>query len=158
MANTYDGNGDYTNYTEDENEYGKQRKMGVMSVTGPHNGDNTHVELHHHGPGTNMSPGENNYLNEKANEYIRDCLNEKSRMDRKFPISEKLLDSGKCAFGSIKNGCNIDIFFLEIEKVQTTGRLPSREQKYADIYREKPLRVSQKVLVPIREHPKVCMT
>lgn len=35
------------------------------------------------------------------------------------------------------------------------GRIPPREQKYADIYREKPLRVSQKVLVPIREHPKV---
>jgi len=44
---------------------------------------------------------------------------------------------------------------LEIEKVQTTGRIPSREQKYADIYREKPLRISQRVLVPIREHPKV---
>lgn len=49
------------------------------------------------------------------------------------------------------------LFFLEIEKVQTTGRLPSKEQKYADIYREKPLRVSQKVLVPIREHPKVIL-
>lgn len=47
------------------------------------------------------------------------------------------------------------LYIVEIEKVQTTGRLPSREQKYADIYREKPLRVSQKVLVPIREHPKV---
>ncbi|XP_075165026.1 quaking related 54B [Haematobia irritans] len=79
-----------------------------------------------------------NYLNEKANErecFVRECLNEKSRMDRKFPIAEKLLDA-------------------EIEKVQTTGRLPSKEQKYADIYREKPLRVSQRVLVPIREHPK----
>lgn len=43
----------------------------------------------------------------------------------------------------------------EIEKVQSTGRIPSREQKYADIYREKPLRISQRVLVPIREHPKV---
>ncbi|XP_061394388.1 KH domain-containing, RNA-binding, signal transduction-associated protein 2 [Musca vetustissima] len=82
-----------------------------------------------------MGPIDTNYLNEKANEYVRDCLNEKSRMDRKFPIAEKLLDA-------------------EIEKVQTTGRLPSKEQKYADIYREKPLRVSQKVLVPIREHPK----
>ncbi|XP_065368504.1 KH domain-containing, RNA-binding, signal transduction-associated protein 2 isoform X1 [Calliphora vicina] len=132
MANAYEGNGEYSNYADDESEYGKQRKM---AATGPHNGDNNHGELHHHGTNTNMTPGENNYLNEKANDYIRDCLNEKSRMDRKFPISEKLLDT-------------------EIEKVQTTGRLPSREQKYADIYREKPLRVSQKVLVPIREHPK----
>lgn len=39
--------------------------------------------------------------------------------------------------------------------MQSTGRIPSREQKYADIYREKPLRISQRVLVPIREHPKV---
>ncbi|XP_073846200.1 quaking related 54B [Musca autumnalis] len=109
--------------------------------TGPHNGDNSHVGG---GGGVNEQhlvsssmggPIDTNYLNEKANEYVRDCLNEKSRMDRKFPIAEKLLDA-------------------EVEKVQTTGRLPSKEQKYADIYREKPLRVSQKVLVPIREHPK----
>ncbi|KAM8711882.1 hypothetical protein ACLKA7_012396 [Drosophila subpalustris] len=43
---------------------------------------------------------------------------------------------------------------VEIEKVQTTGRIPSREQKYADIYREKSLRISQRVLEPILEHPK----
>lgn len=55
----------------------------------------------------------------------------------------------------VDNNSVFSLFFLEIEKVQTTGRLPSKEQKYADIYREKPLRVSQKVLVPIREHPKV---
>ncbi|XP_058979789.1 KH domain-containing, RNA-binding, signal transduction-associated protein 2-like isoform X2 [Musca domestica] len=122
MANTYEGNGDYS--------------------TGPHNGDNhgggggvASVNEQHHGVSSSMGPIDTNYLNEKANEYVRDCLNEKSRMDRKFPIAEKLLDA-------------------EIEKVQTTGRLPSKEQKYADIYREKPLRVSQKVLVPIREHPK----
>jgi len=30
-----------------------------------------------------------------------------------------------------------------------------RESKYVDIYREKHVRVSVKVLVPIREHPKV---
>lgn len=92
MANTYEGNGEYSSYAEEESEYGKQRKM---TVTGPHNGDNNHGDLHHHGTNTNMNTGENNYLNEKANDYIRDCLNEKSRMDRKFPIAEKLLDSGK---------------------------------------------------------------
>lgn len=59
--------------------------------------------------------------------------------------------------GVDKKFCFFSLIFLEIEKVQTTGRLPSKEQKYADIYREKPLRVSQKVLVPIREHPKVIL-
>lgn len=95
MTNTYEGNGDYSSYTEEESEYSKQRKM---AGSGPHNGDNNHGDLHHHGPNTNMNPAENNYLNEKANDYIRDCLNEKSRMDRKFPIAEKLLDAGKLQY------------------------------------------------------------
>lgn len=100
MANTYDGNGDYTNYAEDESEYSKQRKMAGMSATGPHNGDNSHGGVDpHHGVSSSIGAGgvggDNNYLNEKANEYVRDCINEKSRMDRKFPIAEKLLDSGK---------------------------------------------------------------
>lgn len=89
MANAYDGNGEYSNYVEEENEYGKQRKM---VATGPHNGDNSHGEHHH---GSNINSGENSYLNEKANDYMRDCLSEKTRMDRKFPIAEKLLDTGK---------------------------------------------------------------
>lgn len=144
MANTYEGNGgDYT--------------------TGPHNGDNSHGGggggVGDHGVGG--GPIDTNYLNEKANEYVRDCLNEKSRMDRKFPIAEKLLDAGMLIFLSLYIAAvtslvpNYSLYLVEIEKVQTTGRLPSKEQKYADIYREKPLRVSQKVLVPIREHPKV---
>lgn len=35
------------------------------------------------------------------------------------------------------------------------GKAPSRDYKYVDIYREKPMKVSVKVLVPVREHPKV---
>ncbi|XP_064542640.1 KH domain-containing, RNA-binding, signal transduction-associated protein 2 isoform X2 [Drosophila montana] len=139
MTEKYDGNGDYSSYNEeDSNEYvgggggggggGKPRKS--VSSGGAHNGDSG-VHDHHGGP----EGSANVQLNEKASEYIRDCMAEKNRMDRKFPIAEKLLEG-------------------EIEKVQTTGRIPSREQKYADIYREKPLRISQRVLVPIREHPK----
>lgn len=49
------------------------------------------------------------------------------------------------------------IFFVQIEiaKVQQSGRIPQREQKYVDIYREKQIRVTVKVLVPVKEHPKV---
>lgn len=46
------------------------------------------------------------------------------------------------------------MYFIEIQKIQTIGK-PLRDSKYVDIYREKPVRVSVKVLVPIREHPKV---
>ncbi|EDW01377.1 GH21401 [Drosophila grimshawi] len=136
MSEKYDGNGDYSTYNEDEaNEYGgktRGKSVGNSGGSGAHNGDSG-IHDHHHG-GAEGS-GNNVQLNEKASEYIRDCMAEKNRMDRKFPIAEKLLEG-------------------EIEKVQTTGRIPSREQKYADIYREKPLRISQRVLVPIREHPK----
>ncbi|XP_030375618.1 KH domain-containing, RNA-binding, signal transduction-associated protein 2 [Scaptodrosophila lebanonensis] len=118
MTEKYDGNGDYSTYNEDDNEYGGKPRKNCVGTANGDSSTHDHVQL-----------------NEKANEYIRDCMAEKNRMDRKYPISEKLLEG-------------------EIEKVQTTGRIPSRDQKYADIYREKPLRISQRVLVPIREHPK----
>ena len=46
------------------------------------------------------------------------------------------------------------ISVAEIQKVQTSGK-PIKDQKYVDIYREKPIKVAVKVLVPVREHPKV---
>lgn len=46
-------------------------------------------------------------------------------------------------------------FQTEIAKVQQCGRIPLKEQKYVDIYREKQIRVTVKVLVPVKEHPKV---
>lgn len=45
----------------------------------------------------------------------------------------------------------------EMTKVQQSGRVPHRDLKYVDIYREKQIRVTVKVLVPVKEHPKVCV-
>lgn len=45
----------------------------------------------------------------------------------------------------------------EVQRVQNTGKVPIRDTKYVDIYREKPMKVSVKVLVPVREHPKVIL-
>ncbi|XP_045762682.1 KH domain-containing, RNA-binding, signal transduction-associated protein 2-like isoform X5 [Maniola jurtina] len=76
-------------------------------------------------------------INEKAGEYIRELLSEKIKLNAgKFPVSTRLIDQ-------------------EVEKVQTTGRIPARDLKYVDVYREKPVKVVVKVLVPIKEHPKV---
>lgn len=98
MTEKYDGNGDYSSYNEeDSNEYGggggsggggKPRKS--VGSGGAHNGDSG-VHDHHGGP----EGSANVQLNEKASEYIRDCMAEKNRMDRKFPIAEKLLEGGK---------------------------------------------------------------
>jgi hypothetical protein len=39
--------------------------------------------------------------------------------------------------------------------VQNGGRPPGREVRLLDVYNERPVRVSAKVLVPVKEHPKV---
>ncbi|XP_018372679.1 PREDICTED: KH domain-containing, RNA-binding, signal transduction-associated protein 2-like isoform X1 [Trachymyrmex cornetzi] len=72
---------------------------------------------------------------DKAGEYMNELLQEKIELDgQKWPNAIRLLDQ-------------------EIQKTETLRR-PMRESKYVDIYREKHVRVSVKVLVPIREHPK----
>lgn len=47
------------------------------------------------------------------------------------------------------------LFLPEIQKVRESGKIPPRDLKYVDIYREKQIRVTVKVLVPVKEHPKV---
>jgi hypothetical protein len=46
----------------------------------------------------------------------------------------------------------------EVARIQASGKPLPKESKYVDIYREKPIRVAVKVLVPIKEHPKVIST
>ncbi|XP_011155950.1 KH domain-containing, RNA-binding, signal transduction-associated protein 3 isoform X2 [Solenopsis invicta] len=72
---------------------------------------------------------------DKAGEYMQELLHEKVELDgQKWPNAVRLLDQ-------------------EISKTETMRR-PLRESKYVDIYREKHVRVSVKVLIPVREHPK----
>ncbi|KAL0124409.1 hypothetical protein PUN28_006325 [Cardiocondyla obscurior] len=72
---------------------------------------------------------------DKAGEYMHELLQEKVELDgQKWPNAVRLLDQ-------------------EIQKTETMRR-PMRESKYVDIYREKHVRVSVKVLIPVREHPK----
>ncbi len=47
------------------------------------------------------------------------------------------------------------IKYLEISRVQNGGRPPGRENRLLDVYNEKPVRVSARVLVPVKEHPRV---
>ncbi|XP_055904567.1 KH domain-containing, RNA-binding, signal transduction-associated protein 3 isoform X2 [Eupeodes corollae] len=70
-------------------------------------------------------------LNEMATKYIQDLMGEKSRMENQYPLAQKLIDDA-------------------LEKVHTTGRIPTREQ-YADVYQQKTIKLSQKVHVPIKD-------
>ncbi|CAB3229400.1 unnamed protein product [Arctia plantaginis] len=75
-------------------------------------------------------------VNEKAGEYMRELLSEKIKLNNaKFPIITKLIDQ-------------------EVIKVQSSGRIPGKDSKYLDVFRDKPTKVTVKVLVPVKDHPK----
>ncbi|KAK0180583.1 hypothetical protein PV327_002950 [Microctonus hyperodae] len=81
------------------------------------------------------SDSEHDHHADKVGEYMRELLAEKLAIDsQKWPNAVRLIDQ-------------------EIQKTQAIGK-PMRDPKYVDIYREKPIRVAVKVLVPVREHPK----
>ncbi|XP_060531910.1 KH domain-containing, RNA-binding, signal transduction-associated protein 2 isoform X2 [Cylas formicarius] len=90
----------------------------------------------HHENGSQEHEGEESKLTQKMKEQVRELLAEKVFIDEnRLPNAVRLIDQ-------------------EISKLQQTGRPIGREYKYVDIYREKPIKVTVKVLVPIREHPK----
>lgn len=68
-----------------------------------------------------------------------------------MPIS---INDHTAGFSIIKQNL-IRNLIAEIAKVQSMGKIPPKDMKYVDIYREKPIKVTVKVLVPVREHPKV---
>lgn len=90
----------------------------------------------HNKPDNEQDGEEANPLSEKVGEYMKELLSEKLNIDQsRLPIATRLLDQ-------------------EVSKVQSVGRVPPKENRYVDIYREKPIKVSVKVLVPVKEHPK----
>ena len=54
----------------------------------------------------------------------------------------------------LETGSNQD-FISEINRVQCGGRPPGSEAQYVDVYNEKPVRAVTKVIVPVKQHPKV---
>merc|ERR1719411_713407 len=42
----------------------------------------------------------------------------------------------------------------EIARIQSGGKPPGRDTKFVDIYHEKPIRLTVRALVPVKEHPK----
>lgn len=137
MADKYDSNGEYTGgYTGDFKRKSSDIEKRVQDD------DDDHRERDH--DRDREHPIEEDLVDEphisgvshKVNEYMSELLAEKQLIDQhKFHNAARLLDS-------------------EITKVQAMNRVPARDHKYVDIYRERPIKVSAKVLVPVREHPK----
>ncbi|XP_058825279.1 KH domain-containing, RNA-binding, signal transduction-associated protein 2-like isoform X2 [Topomyia yanbarensis] len=80
-----------------------------------------------------MDDEQENPQNQKSQEYIKGMIAERIAIDKKYPIADRLLE-------------------VEIENVQKSGKPPAR--RYIDIYREKHIKVTVKILVPIKEHPR----
>lgn len=84
----------------------------------------------------NGSGKQHQQLTEVAVKYIKDITAEKDELFEKYPIASKLLE-------------------LELVSVSSSGKISSRNENFVDIYRQKPLKLSQKVFLPINDFPKV---
>ncbi|KAL5291547.1 KHDRBS1.2 family protein [Megaselia abdita] len=73
-------------------------------------------------------------LTDVALKYVKDISQEKDELSN-YPIASKLLE-------------------LELLNVSSSGRISSRNENFVDIYRQKPLKLSQKVFLPINDFPK----
>ncbi|XP_030374067.1 KH domain-containing, RNA-binding, signal transduction-associated protein 2 isoform X2 [Scaptodrosophila lebanonensis] len=118
-------------YNEDTTDYKRKRREEESTVTGVSGASAPEVE---HTTSHAHAPLHDTPLNEKANSYLQECLMEKKSLEKKHVITKRLLDD-------------------EVEKILVSGRIPKPEI-YANVYSEKPIRVAQKVLFPIKEYPK----
>jgi len=98
---------------------------------------------------------------EKTVEYLRDLIEEKKTIENNNngqnhdEIHEMGGGSGTNA-SAILGPKSIVLRLLdqEIARIQSGGKPPGRDSKFVDIYHEKPIRLTVRALVPVKEHPK----
>lgn len=135
-------NGGYVNYGDGESDF--KRKADTkkeLRVTDDE-------EDHHHDGGKGSG---------KPNEYyIKELLSERVQMDGKYPHADRLLQQGEDYFNRSSPVFNEMLIHSlpELNNARQNGKLAGRDTRYVDIYHEKPIKVTVKVTVPIKEHPK----
>ncbi|XP_065370023.1 KH domain-containing, RNA-binding, signal transduction-associated protein 3-like isoform X3 [Calliphora vicina] len=73
-------------------------------------------------------------INDVAQNFLVDLQKERSRLTEDFPLCALLIDEA-------------------FDRVYSTGRIPGREF-YADVLKQKPMKLTQKVFVPVKQYPK----
>uniref|UniRef100_A0A1A9W3P4 K Homology domain-containing protein n=1 Tax=Glossina brevipalpis TaxID=37001 RepID=A0A1A9W3P4_9MUSC len=86
----------------------------------------------------NFTEGYQPKINEVAQNFLADLDKERSRLAADFPICALLIEEA-------------------FDRVYSTGRIPGKEF-YADVYKQKPMKLTQKVFVPIKQYPKFNFT
>lgn len=97
---------------------------------------------------------------DRLNDYMRQLLSEKAVIDeKKCPFAYRFIDEGILCHNNIEPDK-----FLHYPHISEIGRIqqklvtgPPRDTRYIDVYHERPVKISVKVLVPIKEHPRVCI-
>ncbi|XP_065369787.1 KH domain-containing, RNA-binding, signal transduction-associated protein 2-like isoform X1 [Calliphora vicina] len=77
-------------------------------------------------------------INDVAQNFLVDLQKERSRLTEDFPLCALLIDEA-------------------FDRVYSTGRIPGREF-YADVLKQKPMKLTQKVFVPVKQYPKFNFT
>ncbi|EDW56785.1 KH domain-containing, RNA-binding, signal transduction-associated protein 2 [Drosophila sechellia] len=73
-------------------------------------------------------------VNEVAQKFLADLDEERKRLSAEFPLCALLIDEA-------------------VDRVYGTGRIPGKE-RFADVYQQKPMKITQKVFVPVNQFPK----
>ncbi|EDW56804.1 GM15930 [Drosophila sechellia] len=72
--------------------------------------------------------------NEVAQKFLADLDEERKRLSAEFPLCALLIDEA-------------------VDRVYGTGRIPGKE-RFADVYQQKPMKITQKVFLPVNQYPK----
>ena len=113
---------------------------------------------------------ENNSLKEEYKlpdydeHYLKELKEEKDTLSKNVKDSShilRLLENGAWTFCIVRDPLHLK--FLEINRVDLTSKDGIEERQtesgdqmsYLDIYRERPIRLTVRALIPVREHPKV---
>jgi len=99
---------------------------------------------------------------EKTVEYLRDLIEEKKTIENNNNGGKNHEDIHEIVGGSSTNASAIlgpksivlRLLDQEIARIQSGGKPPGRDSKFVDIYHEKPIRLTVRALVPVKEHPK----
>lgn len=73
-------------------------------------------------------------INQFAQNYLNDLKQEQSRLPEEFPLLNDLISDA-------------------VDRLYSTGRIPGKELK-ADVFQQKPIKLSQNVYLPIKQYPK----
>ncbi|XP_067646970.1 KH domain-containing, RNA-binding, signal transduction-associated protein 2-like [Eurosta solidaginis] len=77
-------------------------------------------------------------INNFAKKFLDELSEERERLSSEFPLCALLIEEA-------------------MERICSTGRVPGREY-YADVFKQKPIKLAQKVFIPIKQYPKFNFT